>query len=285
MKGLFDQARAGQTVELAEAKSLVQRLSSVPMDWPSVLLSLIERHTEDNYLYSHSANVCCFSYHLGRCMGYDSDVSTQLGLAGLVQDIGMAGRPEEVATEAGEFTEEDRKIVMEHPAISVERLQQAPELSKEMLEAIKGHHERQQGQGYPNALERRTIPYYAKILAVCDVYDALTHPRSHRKRHSPAQAIKILIDGSQDEFNRRVVKALVDELTLYPKSSPVKLSTDELGVVSEVHRQAPLRPVILVTHDAQQVPLQTPRRVDLLDQPFLYIKELIEELPGIGGSS
>lgn len=277
MKTLFDQARANQPLQLAQAVTLLRQLPQVKDERCEAVMALVERHTDENYLYSHSVNVALLVNHLGHCLGYSGEALGQLALAGLLLDIGMAGESEQLAEMPRKLTKQEWQTITQHPHESVKYLKDAQHVSQEALQAIVAHHEREKGQGYPGGLAGPTMNEFAKILAVCDVYDAFTHPRSYRPRHSPAQAVKILIDGVGDTFDRRVVKALVDDVSLYPRGSRVKLNTEEIGLVELVHPGAPLRPIVRITHDANQTQLIEPRRVNLLEQPFLYVKEILAE--------
>ncbi len=278
VKQLFASARAGQAVTLEEAIQVLARLPKPGVEQSETALSLIERHTPENYLYSHSVNVALLAHHFGHQLGYADSLVQQLVLAGLLHDLGMAGQVEELVQRAKSLSEEEWRVVSAHPANAVKQLKDAQGLSKQALESIIGtHYQREKGRGYPPGLQDSLVMEFSKILAVCDTYDALTHARTYRKRFSPAQAIKMLIDGVVDEFDRRVVKVLVESLSLYPRGSTIRLSTNELGIVERVHAEAPLRPVVQVTHDANNVPLLTPKQLDLSEPPFVYVKEIVTE--------
>lgn len=277
VKALFAQARAGQALHVADARELIEQLPPIKSDQSQALLALMERHSQDNYLYTHAVNVAILAHHLGRCLHHEPEGIHSLALAGLLMDIGMAGQAEALAALPRKLTAEEWKVIAKHPAQALEHLQTARDVPPEVLESIRTHHRRPDGGGYPEEQGPDSLGDMTKVLAVCDVYDALTHPRSHRKRLSPAQAIKILVDGANTQFDRRVIKVLVDELSLYPRGSIVRLSTNEIGRVEVVHPEAPLRPVLVITRDSNQIPLPSPRRVDLLEQPFVYIKEVVTD--------
>jgi len=277
VKVLFEQARAGQPLDLAPAWRLVKQLPTVNTQECQTLLGLLERHSRDNYLYTHVVNVAILAAHLGHCLGHPEESVYDLALAGLLHDVGMTGEAEQVASLPRKLTAEEWKVIAKHPAKALEHLKTAKGLPQDVLDAISTHHKRLDGSGYPTGAEGVALADFGKILAVCDVYDALTHPRSYRNRFSPAQAIKVLVDGANTKFDRRVIKALVDALSLYPRGSVVRLSTNEIAKVELVHPEAPLRPVVLISRDANQVPLPTPRRVDLVEQPFVYIKEVVTD--------
>lgn len=277
VEGCFAQARSQQPLDLAKAWSLIEQLPTIKSEQCQALLALLERHSHENYLYSHAVNVAVLANHLGHCLGHPLEIVHELALAGLLLDIGMAGEAEEIVAQPRKLTADEWHLIAKHPNQALETLKTTRSIPPEMLEAIQLHHKRPDGSGYPSWGDKGMVSDYCKILAVCDVYDALTHPRSHRTRYAPAQAIKVLVDGAGTQFDRRVIKVLVDELSLYPRGSLIRLSTNEVARVDRVRPEAPLRPVVLVVRDANQQPLPTPRRVDLLEQPFVYIKDIVTE--------
>ncbi|MBI4322793.1 MAG: hypothetical protein HY596_00790 [Candidatus Omnitrophica bacterium] len=278
VKALFEQARADKPLDLAEAWRLVKQLPTVKTDECQALLGLLERHSRDNYLYTHAVNVAILASHLGHCLGHSEESVYDVALAGLLLDIGMAGDPEHLASLQRKLTAEEWKAIATHPAKALEHLKTARDLPQDVLDAISTHHQRPDDHGHhPGGGGGGDMADFGKILAVCDVYDALTHPRSYRNRFSHAQAIKVLVDGANTRFDRRVIKALVDALSLYPRGSVVRLSTNEIAKVEMVRPEAPLRPVVLISRDANQVPLSSPRRLDLLEQPFVYVKEVVTD--------
>ena len=278
VKVLFEQARANKPLDLTGASRLVTELPMVNADQCQVLLGLLERHSRDNYLYTHAVNVAVLGALLGRALGNPEETVNDLALAGLLLDIGMAGEGEQLASLPRKLTAEEWKVVAKHPAKTLEHLKTAQGVPQSVLDAIGDHHKRPDGSRYPGGGgEDEDKTDFGKILSVCDVYDALTHPRSYRNRFNPAQAIKVLVDDANTQFDRRVIKALVETLSLYPRGSVVKLSTHEIAKVELVHPEAPLRPVVLISRDANQVRLPTPRRVDLIEKPFVYVKEILTD--------
>lgn len=273
----FAKARVGQPLDLAKAWSLIDQLPTIKSEQCQSLLMLLERHSQENYLYSHAVNVAILANHLGHCLGYAPEMVHELAMAGMLMDIGMAGETEQIVAQPRKLTADEWHLIAKHPNQALDTLKTTRAIAPEMLEAIQMHHKRPDGSGYPSWGDKGTVSDYCKILAVCDVYDALTHPRSHRSRYTPAQAIRVLVDGAGTQFDRRVIKVLVDELSLYPRGSLIRLSTNEVARVDRVRPEAPLRPIVLIIQDSNQQPLPTPRRADLLEQPFVYIKDIVTE--------
>lgn len=277
LRDLFDQARAGEPLQLTEADLLTQQLPKLASGQYDDILMLDERRPNEHYLISHCVHVAFLAHHLGLCLGYTEATAHQLALAGLLIDIGMAGQMEALVQAPRPLTREERRVIEQHPTNALALLRKSQELSQEALGAITSHHLRPDGSGYPKNGQSQTSAEYAKILAVADVYDALTHARSHRKPMNPAQAMKILISGVGDQFDRRVVKALVDELSLYPRGSQVRLNTNELGFVERINPGVALRPVVLIHRDADRNPVSPPRKVNLAEHPLVAIKEVVVE--------
>ncbi len=278
VKRLFERARAAQPLDLAGAIRVIGQLPTTRVAWNERVLPLIEQQADEEHtLYRHSVNVACLANQLGRSLGYPASALQQVTLAGLLIDLGMVGEGEALAAQPRILSKEELAVVAQHPSRTLELLRDAQQISQKALDAIARHHVPAGSASGPSRGPDIPPVEYATILAVCDVYDALTHDRPHRQHMNPAQAMKMLIDGVEDQFDRRVVKALVDELSLYPRGSVVKLSTGELGIVERANAEAPLRPVVVIIRDAGGQRLTIPRRVNLLEFPFIYLKEIADE--------
>ncbi len=275
---LCSQLRANQLPDLAEAAVLVDRLPKLLAgSRGELVLSWVSRQMPEHYLYGHSVNVAILSAFIATGLGYPQPVVQQLGMAGLIADLGIVGAHETLTAAPRPLTESEKRQLEAHAVASSTLFEASVVLSSDAREAVLAHHERLDGSGYPNGLRDAAVPEYARIVAVADVYDAMTHTRPHRRRLSPAEALKVLIAGSDKQFDRRPVKVLVDEFSLYPPGSAVRLNTNEVGVVQKVHREAPLRPLVLISRDANQNVLPSPRTVNLLEHPFIYVKEIVPE--------
>ena len=275
---LFSAVRKGQPVNLTEASVQIEQLPQIVRPGqPETVLAFMRRPDLDTYLYTHAVNVAILTGFITQDLGYSPAAVKQLALAGLVMDVGMTGELELLASEPRTLSDLERRRLHDHPQASLKWIENADGLSSDTRAAILAHHERLDGSGYPRGLQADAIPEQARILAIADTYDAMCHSRAYRRRYTPAQALKALIEGADKLFDRRFVKILVDEFTLYPPGSAVRLNTNEVGVVQRVHRQAPLRPMVLISRDASQHTLPSPRAVNLLEHPFIYVKEVVAD--------
>ena len=139
------------------------------------------------------------------------------------------------------------------------------------MQTILEHHEREQGQGFPQGLQGPAIDPDAKIIALVDTYTALTVPPSSRPRLKPHEAIREIVKTRNDQFPSALVKALLSEISVFPPGTVVRLNTDEVGRVIAVNRNHPLRPKVEILADGKGQRLPAPKMLDLSEAPFLYI--------------
>ena len=139
------------------------------------------------------------------------------------------------------------------------------------------HHEREQGQGYPDRLMGDAIRPGAKIIGLADTYAALIHPRPYRSKFHPHEAVREIVRSKNEGFPTHLVKALLAEISVFPPRTVVKLNTGEVGRVIAVNRNHPLRPKIEIFADAKGNRLSTSKKLDLSEAPFIYITGPLQE--------
>lgn len=163
----------------------------------------------DPYTRGHSERVARIAVQLGRQMGLSSREKSNLYLAGLLHDVGKIGIQDHVLKKPGALTGDEYKHIMSHVEIGVSIVQEIRAL-RHLLPAIKHHHERYDGGGYPNGSKGAEIPLQARILSVADGFDAMSHDRAYRARRSPAEVQRILREESGRQWDPAVVSAALD---------------------------------------------------------------------------
>jgi response regulator RpfG family c-di-GMP phosphodiesterase len=171
----------------------------------SLVSALEARHP---YTSGHSLRVRRYALRLARALGMDPNQCRRLSLAAKLHDIGKVGITEAILNKPGRLTEEEYRQVKEHPAIG-ERILRPIIRNGEVLSAVRGHHERYDGQGYPDGLKGTRIPPLARLIAVVDCYDALTSSRSYREKLSRAQALEVIRVSSGTCFDPTFAEAFV----------------------------------------------------------------------------
>lgn len=180
-----------------------------------VLISLARiLEARDAYTARHSERVAEIADALGQALGLRPEERDRLRLAALLHDIGKVGTPDRILQGHGKLGEEERELVREHPVISAEILKPLEEYLGPVVPAILYHHERWDGSGYPRGLKGTEIPLMARILAVADVYEALTSDRPYRRALSPEEALAIMKNGG--ELDPKVVEVLENLLRREP---------------------------------------------------------------------
>jgi putative two-component system response regulator len=163
----------------------------------------------DPYTCGHSRRVRRYALRLASALGLEEQQKQHLSLAAKLHDIGKFGVPEAVLHKPGRLTEEELAVLRKHPVIS-ERILAPVIRNREILSAVRGHHERYDGQGYPDALAGEQIPVLARVLAVADCFDAMTTCRSYRNALPLGQALDRLNDGAGAQFDPDIVRTFTD---------------------------------------------------------------------------
>jgi HD-GYP domain-containing protein (c-di-GMP phosphodiesterase class II) len=163
---------------------------------------------KDSYTYGHSERVARIAIELGRQLGLQEEELSDVFLAGLLHDIGKIGIRDAVLSKQGALTPEEFAHVKQHVLIGYSILQNLRPIVH-LLPGVRNHHERFDGQGYPDGLIGESIPLMARILAVADSYDAMTTSRPYRDALSVQQVEQILVEGANRQWDGRVVEAFM----------------------------------------------------------------------------
>lgn len=269
---MFNDARMGKAIEVEQAQELVEEISESVMRQPHALISLARLKNADEYTYMHSVAVCALMIALARQLELDEDMVRECGLAGLLHDLGKMGIPNKILNKPGKLTDEEFTTIKSHPQIGASILMDNPLVSPMVLDVVLHHHEKVDGSGYPHKLSGDTISLFAKMGAVCDVYDAITSNRPYKKGWSPAESIRKMAEWSKGHFDEAVFQAFVKTVGIYPTGSLVRLESGRLGVVTEQSETSLLTPKVKVFFSAK---MKTPILQETLDLSKLIGKEKI----------
>ena len=228
---MFHEARMGKALNATDALPIVEEISSSVIRNPGALISLARLKDKDNYTYMHSVAVCALMIALARQLGLDNAQTRQAGLAGMLHDIGKTFTPLEIINKPGKLTAAEFQAIRNHPVEGHKILLESHGIGDIVLHVCLHHHEKVNGSGYPDQLVNRQIDMYAKMSAVCDVYDAITSIRAYKNGWEPAEAIRKMAEWSDGHFDQRIFEAFVRSIGIFPIGSMVRLSSDRLGVV------------------------------------------------------
>ena len=287
VKGMLDAARKGTYIFPNELIAVIRRLTHMMQQKEESILALLEEDTPKNYLYAHSLNVAILSLFLAIRTGFDDVSSTALGMAALVHDCGMLMFTS-IARKNKVLSESEKKEIEEHVAMGKQMVARmegiGTSLRKVVAEVMAHHHERSNGNGYPNHVSGDKIHPWAHILNLSDVYIAMTHKRPYREAIMPYQVLQMLIRGEgnlREAFSPRMIKVLIELLSLYPVGSFVRLNNHTTGQVIGANREHPTRPVVRILLDEEGRRWADRRKViDLTKNPVLWIEEAVDKNAG-----
>lgn len=264
--------RMGKMVESKPVKKIVKDLlDEILNNYKRSMVRLAALRSFDEYTFTHSVNVTILSAVMGIEMGLSRKELESLALGGMLHDVGKVKVSYQVLTKSGFLTPREFEKIKKHPLEGYKMVMDDQEGSEIARIIVKQHHERQDGSGYPAGVKRGQINNYAAIVAVADVYDALTTSRPYRKAFAPYEAMRIIIIGSKHHFNQKIVETFITSMSIYPQGSFVQLNTGEMAIVTRTNRRAIIRPVIKLLVDSSGERLKEGLEIDLLTQPHRYI--------------
>ena len=260
---MFQEARMGKAVDTGGAKKLVEEISDSVARNPSALISLARLKTVDDYTYMHSVAVCAMMVGLAKQLGLDEEQTRAAGLAGLMHDLGKALMPMEVLNKPGKLTDAEFAIIKTHPEEGHRLLLTGQDVDPVVLDVCLCHHEKTDGSGYPKGLKADEISLFAKMGAVCDVYDAITSNRPYKAGWDPAESLRKMAEWANGHFDNKVFQAFVKSLGIYPIGSLVKLSSGRLGVVVSQSGKSLTMPLVKVFYSTKSNLRVVPEVIDL----------------------
>ena len=237
----------------------------------TVLNLLATTKVHDNYLYMHSVNVTIYSCQLAIANGLPLKKIEEIGLGAVLHDIGKLYIPPEILNKPGKLTKEEFELVKAHTELGFDILRKVHEIPLTVSHCAFQHHEKLDGTGYPRGLKADEIHKYAKIIAVADVFDAVTSHRVYRPAMLPHKAIELLYAGNGTHFESKQVHLFKDCVAIYPQGLTVKLNDGRTGIVSRYNFKAVGRPIIRIVKDVNGQKV-TPYEVDLSSSNHLTIE-------------
>lgn len=276
VEGVLADAAAGRRPKAAEARIHAERIHTSLIQGNRLLLMALEPY-ERFELPAHCANVALLAGKITMGLNWGVDGVLRAIQAGLLHDIGMARLPERLLLKAGKLSDDEWELVRQHPDHGAEIIGRLGEEYEWLRLAIAQEHERMNGKGYPAGLSGDEIDGLARVIAVADVFEAFSHPRTYRSLFTSYEALEQVVGLRDESLSGDVVAALVDEISAFPLDSFVMLSTGEIGRVVNTNPTNLMRPVVQTVWDPMWEPVAEPRTLDLAEETAVSVTRPLHE--------
>lgn len=260
---LFDEVKSGKEVHVEKIKKGATDIVAKVMTNNNILGRLRLVKTKDEYTYKHSVNVAMLATIIGKWMGLTQQELYHLGCAGLLHDIGKARTPDKILNKPGKLTENEYLEMKNHTVHGYQLLLTVPQLERGVALASLCHHERYDGSGYPLQLEGEKTHIYARIVAVADIYDAMTSDRVYRSKVSPFKVAEEIAASSYGCLDPHVAHTFLKNIYAFYVGNVVQLNNGVIGEIIYVNPQYPTRPVVRT--EGQYIDLVSARHLDVVD--------------------
>lgn len=258
--------RFSQEINTSEIRTAVKNCVTSVINNPNAMMWFTQIKNKDDYTAEHSMRVGVVSIALGQELGLMERELEELGMAGMLHDVGKINIPIEILNKEGSLDKEEYELIKTHAELGRQLLMSKSDAPPITVDVAYNHHEQMNGKGYPRGIKADKIPYFAKIVGVVDAFDAITSDRVYSDARSTLEALRILYDCRGEQFDEDVVRAFIRLIGIYPPGHIVELTNGEAGIILSCQQNNKLRPKVIIVRDTEKK-LCRERVVDLsLDQ-------------------
>ena len=255
---------------------------------PDALLWLAKLKKTDDYAYNHALNVSITLMAFGNFLALSKQQIKDLGLAGLMQDVGKVKVSSDILLKEGKLTREEFEHAKKHVDESLKILEKTPDIPNSVIFLVAQHHERIDGTGYPYQLNGKQIGIPSQIAGLIDTYCAITSNKPYAKGVFHQQALDDMHQLAGKQFSSELIDQLVQFMGMYPVSSLVELNTGEVGVVVQQNQVRRMLPRLLLLLDMNKTRYAAPVILNLLNspqspsgEPYKIVKSLAPDSYGL----
>ncbi len=264
IKRIVEDIKFKKRVNIEKARSAINSMMASIQRNRTPLVTLASLKAHDEYTFSHAVNVAVLTLVQGEALGLDRQTLNDLGIAGLLHDMGKLKVPEEILKKPGKLTSEEFELIKLHPADGAKILMNTPGISKLAYVVTFEHHIKYDLSGYPVvSREKGGLNLGSMLVRIADTYDAMRSNRYYAKEIPPEKTIKEMEESSGKEFEPVLLRRFIRLIGVYPPGIFVRLDTNEIGFVFQTNPSDPYRPRAKIVIDSNGSKIETPQEIDL----------------------
>ena len=253
-EGIYESARVDGRPEITVARRTVEGLAESVVENRTAVVALTAMKSRDNYTFTHMVNVSILAMAQARTLGIEGQRLRQLGLSALMHDIGKVRTPLEVLQKTSRLTDDEFAIMKRHVVDGAEILRQTPEMPTMAPTVAFEHHLRVDGTGYPD-VQRSSLNLATMLTSIADVYDAMRSQRAYQRAFPTDRILAVMQRNDGKQFDQNLVRRFVQLIGIYPPGTLVRLSSNDIAIVLQVHAPDPHRPRVRILRDPEGNPV------------------------------
>jgi HD-GYP domain-containing protein (c-di-GMP phosphodiesterase class II) len=243
-KGLVEDVRFSRALNMEPIRNCAYEICEILFTNMNLFYELNTIQDKYPYLYSHPVNVACIAYVIGKWINLNFSELYNLVCCGLLHDIGKAKIRDSLLNKTETLTAKELEIMRTHPAIGYQLLEKLGGLESDILEGILFHHERHDGSGYPIGLKGTSINLFARIIAIADIFDAMTANKSYRQKESPFRAIEEIQNYGFGSLDPYICQVFMNHITYHYCGCFVRLNNEQIGKIVYINPEEKTKPLI-----------------------------------------
>jgi len=252
-------------------KEIVEELIENLQENKGSMMNMIDMMSTDLYTYTHSVNVAILSIMTARSMEMNQKMVEEVGMGALFHDVGKVRVPQEILNKPDRLEDFEFELMKEHSWLGYEMVKENYTLSAYTKNIVLKHHERLDGSGYPFGIEGDKMEPYVRVVALCDVFDAMVSDRCYREQIPVHKVIETVNSQLNTKFDARVYQHFIKNVTVFPPGSVVRLNTGEVGIVLRPNKNHPSRPKLRLIKDPLGNVYPSFRELDMAEKLTVFI--------------
>ncbi|NLL19104.1 MAG: HD-GYP domain-containing protein [Clostridia bacterium] len=265
LKDVLSDLAAGRKLEINRVSGVFDAVYTQIQHNYTLMDCINSMRSADVYTYTHSLNVALYAGLIGKWLRLSEQELQDIIQVGVLHDMGKAKTPQEILNKKGKLTPEEFEVMKKHSTLGFWIVKEVPGLKQDICNAVLTHHERIDGHGYPFGLKGKDIPFYAKIVAVADVYDALTSERVYKKRITPFDTFIEFQELGYDHFDPQILFVFLQNIANYYTGAKVRMNTGEVGEITSILPYNISKPIVRINDKV----------IDLAMEPDYHIEEML----------